>query len=71
MDNYTCHNCMWEGTQDEVRVVMMDNPNNSQDHSLYEVEVCPDCGEHEQLVNVDEDRRYEEEAHSNWYSNEI
>lgn len=62
---------MWEGTQDEVRVVLMDNPNNSQDHSLYEVEVCPDCREYEQLVNMDEERRYENQYHAAWAQKEI
>lgn len=71
MDNYTCYFCMWEGTQDEVKVVMVDNPHNSQDHSLQEVESCPDCGKHDQLVNIDEERRYENMAHLNWYRNEI
>lgn len=71
MDKYTCHYCMWEGTEDELRVVMMDNPNNSQDHTLEEIETCPECNRHDQLVNVTEDERYERRAHLNWLDNEI
>lgn len=62
---------MWEGTEEEVSTIYESNPHNPQDHTLYEKTSCPDCGSHEQLVNVDEERRYEDEAHSNWYSNEI
>lgn len=71
MDNYTCHNCMWGGTEEDLSTIHISNRHNPQDHTLYEETCCPDCGKHETLVNVDEDRRYEEEAHSNWYRNEI
>jgi rubredoxin len=71
MDNYVCHHCMWEGTQEELKVSMDSNPFNRQDHSLYENLVCPDCNTNEQLVNIDEERRYEDEAHRNFYQNEI
>jgi len=62
---------MWEGTQEELKVSMDSNPFNNRDHSLYENLVCPDCNTNEQLVNIDEERRYEDEAHRNFYQNEI
>jgi len=71
MDNYTCHYCMWEGTQEELKVSMDSNPLNYRDHSLYENLICPDCNTNEQLVNIDEERRYEDEAHRNFYQNEL
>jgi hypothetical protein len=55
---------MWEGTSQEIVHVMVDNPNLSS--VLEEKECCPTCKSHETLVNVDEDSRYENEAHSNW-----
>ena len=70
MDNYVCHHCMWEGTQEDLRVSMDSNWHNPKDHSLYENQVCPECNSNEQLINIDEERRYEDEAHSHWYRNE-
>lgn len=75
MDNYECHNCMWEGNSEEIKHVMvrrlmgknqdiMTNPNL--DSVLEEKECCPTCKSHETLVNVDEERRYENNAHTQW-----
>ena len=71
MDNYVCHHCMWEGTQDNLGVLMDVNPHNPKDHSLYENLCCPDCRTNDVLVNVSEEKRYEDEAHANWFSHEI
>lgn len=71
MDNYTCHNCMWEGTEEELGTIFTSNRHNPQDHTLYEENCCPDCRTNEGLVNVDEDRRYEERAHRNYYDDQI
>ena len=66
MDNYECYNCMWEGTEEEVSSVMVDNPNLP---SILEERICcPTCKDYESLVNVDEERRYEDSAHLNFYS---
>jgi len=64
MDNYECHNCMWEGTSEEISHVMVSNPNLPT--ILEEKECCPTCISYECLVNIDEDSRYEDMAHSNW-----
>lgn len=40
---YVCLECGWHGTN--ARTEMIDNPNNSDDKTLYETKVCPDCGE--------------------------
>ncbi len=64
MDNYTCYNCMWEGTHKDIKHVMVDNPHNSS--VLEEKECCPECKSYESLVNVDESQRYENRAHAAW-----
>ena len=64
MDKYECYNCMWEGTSQEISHVMVDNSNLPS--VLEEKECCPTCKSHESLVNVDESRRYDNEAHSQW-----
>lgn len=71
MDNYTCFHCMWEGTEEELNYVYESSKYNPQDHSLHEMKVCPDCGTNEQLVNIDEERRYENEAHAAWARKEL
>ena len=48
----------------EISHVMVDNSNLPS--VLEEKECCPTCKSHESLVNVDESRRYENEAHSQW-----
>ena len=70
MDNFVCHHCMWEGTQEELNYVYVSSKHNPQDHSLYEESVCPDCGLNEQLINIDEERRYEDLAHWNYYKDQ-
>lgn len=71
MDNFVCYYCMWEGTEEELKSIYESNRHNPQDHTLYEEKCCPDCHTNEQLVNIDEERRYEEEAHSAWARKEI
>lgn len=71
MDNYMCYKCMWEGTEDEVGAIYESNRHNPQDHTLYEEKSCPDCHTTEQLVNIDEERRYENRAHAAWAQKEI
>ena len=71
MDNYICYYCMWEGTEEELGTIMESNRHNSQDHTLYEEKCCPDCHTTEQLVNIDEERRYENQAHAAWARKEI
>ena len=70
MDSYVCHHCMWEGTQENLKVSMDSNPHNNQDHSLYENLVCPDCSTNDLLVNISEEQRYEDMAHWNYYKNQ-
>ena len=66
MDSYECYNCMWEGTSEEVITILESNRHNPQDKQLQEVEACPTCRKTETLVNGDEERRYENEAHTQW-----
>lgn len=44
MNNLCCENCGWTGEEDELRTAMVDNKNNHQDHSLWEIKICPECG---------------------------
>ena len=53
MDMFECRNCMWEGSEDERKNVLVDNPHNPQDHTLYEDFGCPECGD-TFLVNTTE-----------------
>lgn len=44
-----CTFCYWVGEEDELLTQMVDNEHNSQDHTLYEEEVCPQCKTKEDL----------------------
>lgn len=45
VDDYDlyCEECGWIGNEDELKTAMLENENNPQDKTLYEVKVCPEC----------------------------
>jgi|SaaInl85LU_5_DNA_1037374.scaffolds.fasta_scaffold15574_5 rubredoxin len=70
MDKYECNTCNWSGTEEELVSIMESNRHNEQDHTLYEVRVCPECKTSDDLVNKT-DEEYERMAHLNYYKNEL
>jgi hypothetical protein len=38
-----CNECGWIGNEDELKTAMLENENNTQDKTLYETKVCPEC----------------------------
>jgi hypothetical protein len=39
-----CNDCGWIGNEDELKTAMVPNEHNKQDKTLYEKNVCPECG---------------------------
>ena len=44
MTKFQCECCGWEGT--EPRVIVVSNPSDPDDATLYEGIVCPECEEY-------------------------
>ena len=46
-----CDTCGWEGPIDELKIVNVDNQYDPEDKSLYEIYVCPECGDEMVILN--------------------
>ena len=53
--NVRCNQCYWEGEEEDLKLVNESNTKDLEDDSLYWFKVCPNCGEEDYLMDIEND----------------